>query len=199
MKKIYLASTSPQRKMLLKQLLGSNFEIVNSDFEEDNMQKISPEELVKVHSLGKARAAVENLNSGVVIGSDCILYFNGKVLGKPHTLENAKKILKEISGQMIEAYSGVALVEMESGKESVDYDVARLKIKELSLEEIEIYVNLVKPVCNAGAINIYSVGSVFVEKIEGDYYSIVGLPLFKLNQMFENLDISIYDYMRLER
>lgn len=194
MKTIYLASTSPRRKELLHQLIGDNFKIINSEFEEDNNQPLSPHELVKVHSLGKAKAAAKNLKEGIVIGSDCIVYYNGKVLGKPHTLENAKRILKEISGKEIEVYTGIALIDIESRRELVDYDKAKLKIKNLTRDEIENYVEFEKPTGNSGGFNIHTKGAFLVEKIEGDYYSIVGLPLFKLNLMLNELNVSIFDF-----
>ena len=194
MEKIILASQSPRRKKLLKQLIGNNFEIIETPFKEDNNQPLEPQELVKTHSIGKAREVAKSLKEGIVIGSDTFLYFNNSVLGKPKTQENAIKMLQELNGNTIEVYSGLGLINAKTREELIEYTKSEIQMKKMTKEEILKYVITQQPLGNAGSFNIDEKGAILIEEIKGEYSSIVGLPLFKLNQMLKKFGINILEY-----
>lgn len=194
MKKIILGSGSPRRKELLTQLIGDNYEVISSPFEEDNSANLPPEEIAKIHSIGKAKEVAKTLNEGIVIGSDTFIYFNEEVLGKPKTYERAKDMLKSISGKEVEVYSGVALVEAQTMKQEAKVCITKIKIRNLNDKLIEDYLKVQNPMGNAGALVIQDKGAILVEKTNGDYNAVVGMPLYELNLLFEEFGINIFDY-----
>lgn len=189
MKKLFLASASPRRKELLE-LIGLDFEIISSNYEENLNLKNNPVEIVKNLALGKAKNVAGRVKNGIVIGSDTVVVLKGKILGKPKHEEGAKEMLNDISGKELEIYSGVALVDTESDKFLTDYVVSKVRIKKLSKGEIENYVATGEPLDKAGAFGIQGKGALIVENIKGDYFNIVGLPLFKLSEMLKEFGVN---------
>ncbi|MFX0091164.1 MAG: Maf family nucleotide pyrophosphatase [Candidatus Hodarchaeota archaeon] len=194
MRKLILASGSPRRKQLLQQLIGKNFEVKESAYDEDNNPNLEPLEIVLHHSLQKGKDVAKFFNSGLVISADTIVLFGDKLLGKPYSEEKAKKILRSISGQWIKVLTGVTVIDIDYEKEIQSYEETRIKMKIMSEKEIYAYVKSGEPLDKAGAFGVQEKGAIFVEKIEGCYFNIVGLPLFLLNTMLEQLGISIFDY-----
>ncbi len=194
MKKIYLASSSPRRKELLRQLIGDHFEIIKSNYEEDNSLDMSPVDLVLHHSIEKGRDAVKSLNEGIVISADTLVLFNNKVLGKPHTAKNARTFLKELSGKNIEVLTGYSLIDAETKQEVQGYEITKVKIGNLTDSLIDAYIKTGEPLDKAGAFGIQGKGVVIVEKIEGCYFNVVGLPLYRLNEALEKLGFSVFDF-----
>ena len=189
MKKIYLASGSPRRKELLESI-NLDFEIISNDFEEIFNAEDSPVDTVKNLSLGKAENAANKLEEGIVIGADTLVFFNGKILGKPKDKKEAINTLKTLSGQELEVYTGVALVDLESNNFLVDYGVSKLKIKDLTENEILNYVATEEPLDKAGSFGPQNKGALIIEKIEGDYSNILGLPLLKLSEMLKKFGVN---------
>lgn len=179
---------------MLQQLIGNNFEVKTSSYVEDNNLGLEPIKLVLHHSLEKGRDVAKHFKTGTVISADTFILFEDKIIGKPRTEENARKTLKKISGNFVEILSGIAVIDIESGKEIQDYEITRVKIKKMSDEEIERYVKSGEPLDKAGAFGIQRKGAILVERIEGCYFNVVGLPLFKLNKILERLGISIFEY-----
>ena len=194
MKKIILASASPRRKELLKILIGDNFEIKTSDYEEDNSLDLLPRDLVLFHSLGKGKDVANKLSEGIVISADTIVVFENKVLGKPETAERAKEMLDKINGQWVEIITGMAVIDIANKKEFQHLEVAKIKIKQMSEQEIDNYIKTGEPLDKAGAFAVQGKGAVLIEKTDGDFYSVVGLPLFELNKLLVQSDINIFDY-----
>jgi len=194
MKKIILASKSPTRKKLLQQLIGDNFEVKESDFEEDNSLAFSPTDLVVYHALEKGRDVAKHYKDSIIIAADVVIVLNNEVLGKPASAEGAKEMLKSISGNTIEVVSGLAVIDTETNTEFQDSETTKLKFKEMTEQEIADYVTTEEPLNKAGSFAIQERGSIFVEKIEGCSFNVAGLPLFKLNKMLNQLGVSIFDY-----
>ncbi|MCX6789771.1 MAG: Maf family nucleotide pyrophosphatase [Candidatus Gribaldobacteria bacterium] len=194
MKKIILASSSPRRKELLKILVGDNFEIKTSDYEEDNSLALLPKDLVLFHSLEKGRDVARKLPEGIVISADTIVAFENKVLGKPKTIGNAKEMLEKINGQWVEIITGMAVIDITSKKEFQHLEVAKVKIKQMSEQEIDSYIETGEPMDKAGAFAVQGKGAILIEKTDGDFYSIVGLPLFELNKLLAQAGVNIFDY-----
>lgn len=188
MKKIILASTSPRRKELLR-LIGLDFEIVPSDYKEDLSLSKNPVKVVKTFSLEKAKDVAGKIKKGIVIGSDTVVVLQGKILGKPNSKDRAKEMLNRISGKKVKVYSGIALIDAESEKCLVKHVVSIAKIKKLSGQEIKNYIATGEPLDKAGAFGIQGRGALIVESVKGDYFNIVGLPLFKLSEMLKEFGV----------
>ncbi len=189
-KKIYLASTSPRRKELLKQI-GLEFEIIASDYEEDMTLDLKPVELAKFLSKGKSEAAVKNIKSGLIISADTFITFDNKVLGKPKDEVDAKNILQNIGGQVVEVVTGFTVIDAKTKKQISKAVVTNVFIKKLSLKEIDNYIKTGESMDKAGAFGIQGIGALIIEKIEGDYNNIVGLPLFALGEVLREFDFSL--------
>ena len=189
-KKIYLASTSPRRKGLLKQI-GLKFEVCSSDYEEDMTLNLTPTELAKFLSVGKAKAAMKNIKAGIIIAADTFVTADNKVLGKPKDEKDAKLILQSISGKVVEVITGFTILDAKTNKQISKAVVTKVFIKKLSEVETDNYIKTGEPMDKAGAFGIQGIGALLVEKIEGDYNNIVGLPLFKLTEALKEFDLDL--------
>jgi septum formation protein len=176
MKTIVLASSSPRRKEILEKS-GLSFMIDPSSFKEDMNQNLSPFELAKALSLGKAKDVAKRYKNAIVIGADSIVSLNGKALGKPFTKQKAIQMLSEISGSIHSAITGYSIIDTDTRKLVSEAVETKIYFSELSKKEIENYVDTGEPLNKAGAYAIQGKGAMFVKKIEGDYYNIMGLPL----------------------
>lgn len=159
------------------------FRVVRSSYEENTPENGRPERIVIAHALGKARAAVlprslSGKKREFVLGADTIVFFRGKILGKPKTLREAKKILRKMSGHTHRVYSGIALIDRRTGKARVSFDKTAVKFLRLSEEKIDDYLARTHPLDKAGAYAIQE-KPVIVEHFRGSYSNIVGLPLEK--------------------
>lgn len=192
MRKIILASNSPRRQELLRILVGNNFIIKKSSYEENNKLSMPPMDLVIHHSREKGQNVAQFFENGVVISSDTLVVFENEVLGKPETEENAEMMLNKISGHWIDVISGIYVIDIENKKEFKDYEITRVKIKIMDEEEILNYIKTGEPLDRAGAFAIQGKGAVLVEKIDGCYFNVVGLPLFKLNKILKIIGINIF-------
>ncbi len=180
MKKILLASNSPRRRELLSQA-GIDFEVKVSDVDE-NIGETDPEELVKKLSRLKAGAVYGNNKDRTVIGADTVVSIDGRILGKPTDKDDAFAMLRMLSGKTHQVFTGVTIFfpgeepdaepEIKTFAEKTD-----VTFYELTDEEIENYIETGEPMDKAGAYAIQGKGAVLVEKISGDYNTVVGLPL----------------------
>jgi len=176
MKKIILASTSPRRKQLME-LLGLPFEIMPSEYEEDMTLPMTPGELAKHLSFGKAKAVAGKNDHAIVIGSDTFVSFENQVLGKPHTGERAREMLRMLSGKKHTIFSGLAIIDTDSGKTITDVSTTDVYFATMSEDEIDFYVNTKEPLDKAGAYALQEKGSAFIQRIDGDYQGAIGLSL----------------------
>ncbi|AIK35971.1 MULTISPECIES: Maf family protein [Bacillus] len=185
MKKLILASGSPRRKELLE-LAGVPFEIVVSEIEETIGAYSSPADIVMSLALQKASAVVENHEDSVVLGADTIVTYESRILGKPKDEAEAKEILQLLSGKTHEVYTGVALISKE--KTVTFYERTEVTFWELTEEEVDAYIATKEPLDKAGSYGIQGKGSIFVQHIQGDYYSVVGLPIARLVRELKQFD-----------
>jgi septum formation protein len=192
-KKIILASTSPRRHGLAQQM-GLEFEIVPSNYEEDMSMDMGPDKLAMTLAYGKAKEVADRLKTGVVLGVDTFIVFEGKKLGKPKSKEDAFQMLKSFSGKLQEVYSGVALIDCETGKEIKDFEVTKVKFREMEDSEIQSYVRTGEPMDKAGAYGIQGLSSVFIEKIEGCYSNVMGFPIYNIYKNLKKLGVDIFEY-----
>jgi len=174
MKKIILASTSPRRKALLEKA-GVVFDIEPSNYEEEMHLPMPPAELAKYLSRKKAESVASAHLDALVISADTFIAHEGKVLGKPHTPERAKETLRDLSGKAHSVITGFTVIEKDKViSQSVE---TKVFFRELSDEEIEKYIATGEPLERAGAYAIQELGGALIEKIEGDYDNVVGLPV----------------------
>lgn len=191
MKKIILASTSPRRSEILKNL-NVDFKVVGSHIEEKIDEKLYPSEVAKSLAYAKAKDVSKSYNGDfLIIAADTIVVYDS-ILGKPKDTIEAFNMLKLLSGNVHEVITGFAIIDCATGKEFVDYESTNVFFKNLSDEEIEKYILTGEPMDKAGSYGIQGKASLFVSKIEGDYFNVVGLPIFKLGVVLQNhFDINL--------
>lgn len=173
--RLILASASPRREALLRQL-GVAFTVVPSDLAEQ-MPAGPPEESARALALAKARAVAGRIGSGVVLAADTVVVLGGSVLGKPADRDDARRMLRALCGRTHEVITGVALVEVPDRRESSAAVVTRVRMVQYGEEEIEAYLATREPLDKAGAYAIQGVGSRLVAHVDGCYTNVVGLPL----------------------
>lgn len=193
MRRIILASASPRRKELLKQLIGDNFVVYPSSYEEPPQPGLNPEELLLKHSIEKAKDVAKHFDSGIVISADTSVIYNGEILGKPHLPEKAEEMLEKLSGRKIQVITGLTVLDLDSAQEISESESTNVWMAKISKEQISAYVRTGEPLDKAGAFAAQGKGAVLVEKIEGDFFNAVGLPLFRLGKILERLGVSVFD------
>ena len=191
MTKIILASSSPQRRKLMK-ILGLAFIVKPSQVKEKNSVTKNVTHLVKHNALLKAKDVASRFQSGIVVGCDTVVISHrGRLILKPKHLKEAKKNLKELMEKPHWVYSGLALVDVKSGKVLLGYEKTRVFMKTLSSQAIDRYHRKVSPLDKAGGFDIEGKGALFIYRIEGCYFNVVGLPLAKLAQMLEKFGVEV--------
>jgi septum formation protein len=179
---IILASASPRRKKLLKQL-NLKFKILIIEIDESFRHGETPAGIVKRLSKQKLEKAKEQVKNGIIITADTIVVLNHKVIGKPRDKKDAERILKMLSNKTHSVYTGYTVYNSGSGKTIVDYEKTFVTFRKLEPAEIKEYIETRSPMDKAGAYGIQDdYGAVFIKKINGCYYNVVGLPLTKLYQ-----------------
>ncbi|MCL4540450.1 MAG: Maf family protein [Bacteroidetes bacterium] len=174
---IYLASRSPRRRQMLE-MVGIQFTLIDIEVDEDNHFADNPREYVITLSGKKAEEAAKRISEGIVATADTIVYLDGKILNKPVDEEDAKRMLRLLSGRTHQVYSGFTLLSIPDGRTVQDCGITDVTFRKLDQEEIEEYVQSGAPMDKAGAYGIQDdLSALFVEKINGDFYNVVGLPL----------------------
>uniref|UniRef100_A0A7C5Z3N2 dTTP/UTP pyrophosphatase n=1 Tax=Caldicellulosiruptor owensensis TaxID=55205 RepID=A0A7C5Z3N2_9FIRM len=198
LRRVILASSSPRRIELLKQF-GIKFEIIPSNVDESINQSLSVEENVIQLAKKKAQEVFNKLGEdskqSLVIAADTVVYVEGIILGKPSNEDEAFWMLRKISGKWHTVYTGVCVIDGPSERILVEYEKSNVYIKQMSDEDILRYISTKEPFDKAGAYAIQGFGSLIVERIEGCFYNVVGLPLYRLNIMLQKLG---YDLMKGE-
>lgn len=186
--KFILASASDRRKELLSRII-SDFEVKISDFDEGTVEVGKDiEKYVKTLAEGKAKSVALNCtNDSIIIGADTIVVIDDNILGKPKDKDDAFRMLKLLSNNVHRVYSGVTVINNEKQVMKSECLYTEVYFSELSDEEIWRYIDTGECLDKAGAYGIQGYGGVFVEKINGCYYNVVGLPLNLLNKMIKNV------------
>jgi septum formation protein len=163
--------------LLLKQI-GLKFSVRPSSVPEDVLDHESPEQNVKRIALAKALKVARRVKRGIVVGADTIVVLGNEILGKPRSAGEAKRMLRKLSGRQHVVYTGFALVDASTGRKIVDVERTKVKFRKLNAVEIDEYVASGSPMDKAGAYGIQDdYGAVFVERVEGCFYNVVGFPL----------------------
>ena len=188
---LYLASTSVYRQQLLTKLT-SQFCAVKPNVDETPKPGESAEQLVRRLALAKAQAVADNIKQGLVIGSDQVAVFKQRIIGKPHTVDNAVMQLREFSGQTVTFLTGLALVNAQNGNSQLVVEPFEVSFRSLSDAEIRAYIAKEQPLDCAGSFKSEGLGISLFSKLNGnDPNSLIGLPLLQLNQMLLNEGVNV--------
>jgi septum formation protein len=188
--KIILASNSPRRKELLTQI-GLTFAVAPADVDESVLTGEAPEACASRLALDKARVAAKRAGEGIVIAADTIVVVDGAVLGKPTDAADARRMLARLSGKEHAVVTGLAVLDATTGRSNVRTSMTKVVFRDLSQREIDAYVATGEPLDKAGAYGIQDRGALLVERIEGCYSNVVGLPLSLLGEMLREFGIPL--------
>ncbi len=156
-----------------------------------NLQ-MPPIELAQFLSLGKAESVAKENPGTLVVAADTFIVYKNKLLGKPKTADKATEMLAMLSGQEHEVISGVTIIDGTTDKKASFYDVTKVFMRTISKEEIEAYVESGEPLDKAGAYGIQGLGGLFISKIEGDYFNVMGLPISRVAEALQKLGVKIF-------
>jgi len=196
-RQLVLASSSPRRRDLVASLdLSLPVLILSTDADEQTPAGWSPSHIVEQLSLRKARAAVPMLNGqdadrSLIVGADTIVVVDGNVLGKPSNEREAHVMLSLLQGREHQVYTGVACVETASGRELVAHRMTRVTMKPLDSNRIERYVATGEPMDKAGSYGIQGLGATLVDRLDGCYFNVVGLPVSLLSDMLSSFGVEV--------
>ena len=192
MRTLVLASTSPYRLQLMRQLELS-FHVAAPLYKEIMDPSVSAELLVKHQALQKAKSIVNKYDDALIIGSDQVFVdARHRVLGKPGTPEKAVEQLLEMQGRKHTFYTGLAIYDSASGESLTEFDTFSVTLRELTEEQIKHYVAKENPVDCAGSFKVEGLGIALMEKMSGnDYNTLIGLPLILLVNMLNHFDVEV--------
>jgi len=179
-----LASSSPRRLDLIREL-GWDFKVANPTVVEDE-ESMNPVERVEVNALRKARS-IEGCQGYLIIGADTVVFHEGEILGKPGESGKAAMMLRKLSGKPHKVYTGVTILNSDTGEKLTRHEETTVWFKELDDETIETYVATGEPLDKAGAYGIQGEAGALVDRIEGSYSNVVGLPLELVREMLNKI------------
>lgn len=184
MKKIVLASSSPRRKEILRRY-NREFEVITSNIDEKVLSDDDPLQVAMSLAFQKAEDIANKLDSdAIVIAADTVVFMNS-VLGKPNDEIDAYRILESLSGKKHLVITGIAIIDTTLRKKIVDYEITKVKFRDLQPDKINRYINTGEYKDKAGAYGIQGYGEILVDWIEGSYSNVVGLPIVKLDKLLE--------------
>ena len=175
---VILASRSPRRKSILKQI-GIDFEIIPSNICEDANFNLGPRKFVQYWSKKKAKVIAKTNKDKIVIGADTIVYFNGKIIGKPKDKEESYKMLNNLSGKTHKVFTGVSIVNEDKNILRTFSQMTKVSVREIPKNDILYYIDNYYTLDKAGSYGIQDWFSIWIKKIDGCYYNVMGLPLSK--------------------
>lgn len=176
---LILASGSPRRRELLD-LIGLTYTVETPDVDESFSGR--PSETVMEISRRKAAAVAARHSDSIIIAADTLVFADG-ALGKPHTPERAKEMLRSLAGNWHHVYTGITVINTRSGRVLRNVDKTRVHLVPMTEQEIDAYVATGEPLDKAGAYGIQGMGGMFVDRIDGSYSNVVGLPMSMLRIM----------------
>lgn len=187
---VILASTSPRRRELLA-LLGIEFEIVPPTAQEIPSPGLSPRAQAKQFALDKARSIARRHPDDLVLGSDTVIEIDGTLVGKPQDLDDAESMLRQLRGRSHHVHTGIALIHQAAHVTLVQVETALVRMTPFTDRELAHYLETGESLGKAGAYSIQGEAARFIEKIEGDYPTIVGLPLRQTADLLEQRGVAL--------
>lgn len=189
-KTIVLASASPRRRELLEQI-GLKFEVEPSNHIEETHQMLKPRELAEAISYEKALAVAKKRKNAIIIAADTLGVLEGKVIGKPKTNAEAREMLAMLRGKSHAVITGFTVLDTDESKVLTRSVETKVRVKKLTSEEIDAYVESEEPLDKAGAYAIQGLGATIIDSIEGDYSNVVGLPLNTLVKSLKEFGVHV--------
>lgn len=190
--KLILASNSRTRKQVLDNV-GLKYTVIPSNIEEHSEEK-DPKDYVMDLSRQKAEWVAKDLTEGVILSADSIIYIDGKKLEKPKSKEAAKKMLKNLSGRTNYAVTGVTIIDLYKNTKNTFNEVTEVYFDELSEEEIDWYIENEKYIFERCGYSIAGKSSIYIPKIKGDYYNILGMPISRVYKELRKLGYQLTDF-----
>jgi len=185
--KIILASQSPRRAEILR-MIGVNFKVDSSNINEEINQKIEQNEIAIILSKAKAEKISQKYPNNIIIGADTIVVYNEKIFGKPKDKNESKKMLKALSGNCHKVITGVTIMNKKLGVLKTFSETTKVFVKKIPRNQIEFYVNNYNTLDKAGSYGIQEWFSVWIKKINGCYYNVMGLPVSKLHKHLAEIE-----------
>lgn len=192
MQKIILASASPRRAELLRQL-GIEFCVTESGVAEEQIGETAPAKLAERLALAKAEAVAGRIEEGLIIAADTVVFAGEKLLGKPASPADARAMLRQLSGSRHEVMTGIALIALPVKTVRTHVETTAVYMREISEQEMDWYISSREPFDKAGGYGIQGKAAVFVERLEGCYFNVVGLPLAALWRLLADLGIDVWE------
>jgi len=178
---------------MLLESLGLRFTIVEPSDVENHDRELPPADLVELNSRAKAHCvAAHQPADTLVLGADTLVCLEGKIFGKPRDLDEARQMLLALSGRCHDVYTGITLMRTNIGTILTDYERTAVTFRDLSVSDLELYLEAVKPLDRAGAYTVEGIGGLLVERFEGCYYNVLGLPLAKLDEMLRTIGANLF-------
>lgn len=193
-RKIILASKSERRRHLLKQIWIHDFDIIESNYEEDMCLTCDHKELAKVLSLNKGLDVAKKFDDAIVISGDTFVVFDGKFIWKPVDQEDARNTLKSYSWKDVLVISWYAVIDTKTNKVFNDYSEVSVRFRNITLEEIEDYIATWEPMDKAGSFGMMHKWAVLIDSINWDYYSVVAFPINKIYLALKELWVNTLKY-----
>ena len=190
-----LASASPRRKEILENF-GFSFKTIVKNIDETSDKTHAEEKILEIAEK-KARAAAIDFPDENVVGADTVVVVDGKILGKPKNKEAAFSMLKSLSGRNHEVITAFSFININKNISYSDYEITKVYFKNLTDDEINWYINTKEPMDKAGAYGIQGKGAFFVEKIEGDFFSVMGFPLGKFVRFLNKTGFNLNDLEKI--
>lgn len=190
MREMILASSSPRRREILSNL-GIAFTVLSEEIKEEQREGETPSSHVIRLAVQKALAVAKNLQHGVVIGADTIVLLDGKILGKPKNAAEAKEMLFSLSGREHIVITGIGIVDIDHNRTLSGQQQTIVYFRRLTDQEIDCYVATGEPLDKAGGYGIQGKGGFLIRRIEGDYFTVVGLPVSLLYELLQDVDIDL--------
>lgn len=196
-RRIVLASASPRRRALLA-ALGIEFEVIPSQAPEVDEGEV-PEEIVKNNAAVKCREVAREMDDDVVvIAADTLVFLDAHVLSKPKDRNEAKQMLRMLSGNTHQVITGLAVQNTGKSQIITGAETTDVSFRQLSDTEIDRFIDIVQPLDRAGAYTVDGPGSLIVSRYHGCYQNVLGLPIVRLDSLLRRLDISLFDHIRTE-
>ncbi|MCX5801156.1 MAG: Maf family protein [Candidatus Eisenbacteria bacterium] len=185
-KRMVLASGSPRRRELVK-MIGLEFELAVPEIHEDSAPHARPSKFVVELALAKALSLAQRFPNAVILGADTVVVLDGRILGKPRSVADARRMLRALSGRTHVVYTGLALVDVPTGVRETAYEKSRVTMKNIGNAEIDDYLATGEPMDKAGSYGIQGFGAVFIKHINGCFFNVMGLPVARLYDMLREL------------
>jgi len=189
MKKLILASGSPRRKELLEKT-GLQFQIIPSLYEENLINDNFSYEKIETLALNKGKEVLSRVNEdAIIISADTVVVLNNKILGKPHSKEDAYNMISSLSNKTHEVITSIAMIDVKSQTTIVRSRSTKVTFRKITEDEIQRYISTTEPYDKAGAYAAQGLASIFIEKIDGCFNNVVGISTFEVDKMLKEMEL----------